>query len=138
MWVSQANFYLYTFSYQPFRGVLGNDTIGIGIGVMCQVLSEAIQSASEGILEDLDNEDGYMSLKISPDSIVAESTINHCFALGALCTIFMIKAHTAPELISPALIQVVIGPCQSIQGLIYFSSYCGPFANSSQLSPSYS
>ena len=95
---------------------------------MRQVLSEAIQIASEGILEDLDNEDGYMSLKISADGIVAESTINRCFTLGALCTIFMIKAHAAPEPISPALIQAAIGPCQSIQERQWVRSISPPIA----------
>jgi hypothetical protein len=40
-----------------FSGRPGDDAVGSG--VMRQVLLEAIRLASEGILEDLDNDDGY-------------------------------------------------------------------------------
>ena len=93
---------------------------------MCQVLSEAVQIASRDIVEDLDNDNGYISLKISADSIVSETTINHCFALGALCTIFMIKAYAALELIFPALIQAAIGNCHSVQDRKWVQSISPP------------
>jgi len=95
---------------------------------MRQVLSEAVQIASRDIVEDLDNDDGYVSLKISADGIVSETTINRCFALGALCTIFMIKAHAAPEPISPALIQAAIGHCHSVQDRKWVQSISPPIA----------
>jgi len=95
---------------------------------MRQVLSEAVQIASGDIVEDLDNDDGYVSLKISADRIVSETTINRCFALGALCTIFMIKAHAAPEPISPALIQAAIGHSHSVHDHQWVQSISPPIA----------
>ena len=56
--------------------------------------------------------DGYMSLRIS--SFISEATLNNAFALGALCAIFMIKAHSMPGRVSPALIQAAIGGVNSI------------------------
>ncbi|KDR69131.1 hypothetical protein GALMADRAFT_215412 [Galerina marginata CBS 339.88] len=117
------------FSYQHWHvrgGLLGDDSVGGG--VMRQVLSEAIQIVSRDIVEDLDNDDGYVTLKISADGIVSETTVNSCFALGALCTIFMVKAHAAPEPISPALIQAAIGPCRSVQERKWVRSIAPPIA----------
>lgn len=57
--------------------------------------------------------DGYMGLRIS-SAFVSEATLNSAFALGALCAIFMIKAHSMPGRVSPALIQAAIGGVDSI------------------------
>ena len=120
-------------SYWHFSGRYGDDSVGTG--VMRDILSEAIKIASEGILEDLDNNDGYMTLRISADGMVSERTIDRCFALGALCTIFMIKTHGAPEPISPALIQAAIGSLSSIQERRWLRSISPPIASILSLLP---
>ena len=102
---------------------------------MWDILSEAIKIASEGIIEDLDNNDGYMTLRISADGMVSDGTVDRCFALGALCAIFMIKAHSAPEPISPALIQAVIGSLVSIQERGWLRSISPPIASILDLLP---
>ena len=43
------------------------DDDSVGTGVMRDVLLEAIKIASEGILEDLDNNDGYMTASANFD-----------------------------------------------------------------------
>ena len=89
---------------------------------MRQVLLEAIHLASNGIVEDMDNGDGYLSLKISQDSIVDKATLDRCFALGALCAIFLVKTHSAPDPISPFLLQAVTGGLFSIVDLKWVQS----------------
>lgn len=67
-----------------------------------------------GIVDDLGNEDGFMTLKISPD-FAGEDTLDDIFAFGALsCAIYMIKTHVGPDPVSPALIQAAIGGINSI------------------------
>lgn len=66
-----------------------------------------------GIVVDLGNEDGFVTLKISPD-FASEDTLDDIFAFGALCAIFMIKAHLGPDPVSPSLIQATIGGIDSI------------------------
>ena len=111
------------------------DDDSVGTGVMRDVLSEAIKIASEGILEDLDNNDGYMTLRISADGMVSGRTVDRCFALGALCTIFMIKAHAAPEPISPALIHAAIDSLTSLQERAWLRSVSPPIASTLDLLP---
>lgn len=60
-----------------------------------------------------DTGDGYVTLRISP-AFVSEATLNNAFALGALCAIFLVKAHSMPGRVSPALIQTAIGGVDSI------------------------
>ena len=109
---------LFRFShFHHFSGRTGEDAMGGG--VMCQVLLEAIHLASNGIVEDMDNGDGYLSLKISQDSIVDKGTLDCCFALNALCTIFLVKTHSAPDLISLILLQAVTGGFFSIVDLMW-------------------
>ncbi|KDR72188.1 hypothetical protein GALMADRAFT_229037 [Galerina marginata CBS 339.88] len=125
---------IFSFEHWLFRGGLrGDDTSGGG--VMRQILLEAVQLASEGIVEDLDNGDGYVSLKISADRMVSDKTLDRCFALGALCTIFMVKAYAAPEPISPALIQAAIGTHYSIQERRWIRSISPPVAETLDLLP---
>jgi hypothetical protein len=119
-------YHISSLSLWNFSGRHGNDAVGSG--VMRQVLLEAIHLASEDILEDLDNDDGYQTLKISADFMVSDKTLRQCFALGALCTIFMIKTHSAPEPISPALIQAAIGSRYSIQDRNWVRSISPPIA----------
>jgi len=88
----------------------------VGTGVMREVLMTAIQvflNPERGIVEDLGIEDGFVSLKISAD-FVCEDTLDDIFTFGALCAIFMIKAHLGPDPVSPALIQAAIGGTSSI------------------------
>ena len=44
-----------------------DDDDSVGTGVMRDVLSEAIKIASEGIFEDLNNNDGYMTASANFD-----------------------------------------------------------------------
>jgi hypothetical protein len=84
---------------------------------MRQVLSEALmicQSKENDITEHLGNSDDYISLKISADAIILEDTLDLYYAFGVLCAIFLIKTHSAPEPVSPALIQAAIGGIDSI------------------------
>ena len=88
----------------------------VGTGVMREVLMTAIQkylAPERGIVDDLGNEDGFVTLKVSPD-FASEDTLNDIFAFGALCAIFMIKTHVGPDPVSPALIQAAIGGIGSI------------------------
>jgi len=95
---------------------LGNRGDIVGTGVMREILMTAIQEylkPERGIVEDLGNEDGFVTLKISPD-FAGEETLDDVFAFGALCAIFMIKAHIGPDPISPALILAAISGVPSI------------------------
>lgn len=81
---------------------------------MREVLMEVIDLLLEphiGLVQETG--DGYMGLRIS-SAFVSEATLNNAFALGALCAIFMIKAHSMPGRVSPALIQAAIGGVESI------------------------
>jgi len=94
---------------------LGEDAIGEG--VMREVLLAAVQSfltPEVGILEDLSNNDGYFTLKVSIGGFVSNNTLDNIFTLGALCAIFWLKCHAAPSPISPALIQAAIGGIDSL------------------------
>lgn len=103
---------------------------------MREVISEAMRLASEGIVEFLDNNDDYVTLKISADCIVDEEVLNRCFALGALCSILMIKTHSAPEPISPMLIQAVIEGVDSIMEDRWLETVSPPVAKVLALIPS--
>lgn len=84
---------------------------------MRQILCEALmicQSKENDITEHLSNTDEYISLKISVDGIMLEDTLDLYYAFGVLCSIFLIKTHSAPEPVSPALIQAAIGGIDSI------------------------
>ena len=84
---------------------------------MRQVLSQALaifRNTHHDIVEHLGNADDYVGLKISADGIVQEDTLDVYYAFGVLCAIFLIKTHSAPEPISPALIQMAIGGIDSI------------------------
>lgn len=84
---------------------------------MRQVLSEALivcQNKENDITEHLGNSDDYIGLKISADAIILEDTLDLYYAFGILCAIFLIKTHSAPEPVSPALIQAAIGGIDSI------------------------
>ena len=97
---------MYSFNRGP-----NNQQDVVGTGVMREVLMTAIQvflDPERGIVEDLGIEDGFVSLKISAD-FVCEDTLDDIFTFGALCAIFMIKAH-----LGPALIQAAIGGTGSI------------------------
>ncbi|KAG2069018.1 hypothetical protein BDR04DRAFT_1119323 [Suillus decipiens] len=75
-----------------------------GEGVMRQVLTEALVlclSESCGITQTLDK-DGFHVLRIR--DFPSPSDIEHAFALGAICTMMMIRGHIAPDPISPALL----------------------------------
>ena len=84
---------------------------------MRQVLLEALllcTNSQNDITEDLGNSDDYVSLKVSAEGIVQEETLDLYYAFGVLCAIFLIKTHSAPEPVSPALIQAAIGGIDSI------------------------
>jgi len=61
-----------------------------------------------GIVEDLGIEDGFVSLKISADFVCEDTLDDILFTFGALCAIFMIKAHLGPDPVSPALLLQII------------------------------
>jgi hypothetical protein len=140
--VCQVYAYFYTYqefliTYQVFRGHEDNIDI-VGNGVLQQVLDEALQQCltfEEGLVEELENGDGYISLKISADGIVDTDRLHKFFALGALCTIFMIKMHNRPEPISPALIQAAIGGINSILELSWIQAISPPVAEILSLIP---
>lgn len=84
---------------------------------MRQVLLEALmicQTKENDITEHLGNSDDYIGLKISADAIIMEDTLDLYYTFGALCAIFLIKTHSAPEPVSPALIQAAIGGIDSV------------------------
>ncbi|KAF8950867.1 hypothetical protein BDZ97DRAFT_1933246 [Flammula alnicola] len=94
-----------------------NDDDNIGSAVMREVLAEALvfcQSAENDIVEHLGNSDDYVGLKISADGIVQQDTLDLYYAFGALCAIFMIKTHAAPEPFSPAFILAALQGIDSI------------------------
>lgn len=108
-------------------GGVGQDAVGSG--VVREVLYEAIKiAASDDIVESVDNEDGYVTLKVSTDDIVGEESLDKCFALGVLCTFFLCKTHSAPDPISPVLLQVAIGGFDSIMDAPWLKSVCPPIA----------
>ncbi|KAG1737480.1 uncharacterized protein EDB91DRAFT_1249612 [Suillus paluster] len=75
-----------------------------GEGVMRQVLTEALMlclSESYGITQILDKH-GFHVLCIH--NFPTPSDIECAFALGAVCTMMMIRGHIAPDPISPALL----------------------------------
>jgi hypothetical protein len=84
---------------------------------MRQVLSEALmicQNEENDITEHLGNSDDYIGLKISADAIILEDTLDLYYTFGILCAIFLIKTHSAPEPVSPSLIQAAIGGIDSV------------------------
>jgi len=94
-----------------------SDDDNVGSGVMRQILAQAIaicQNLDHDITEHLGNSDDYVVLKISADGIVQQDTLDLYYAFGVLCAIFLVKAHSAPEPVSPALIQAAIGGIDSI------------------------
>jgi hypothetical protein len=65
------------------------------------------------------NSDNYVSLKTS--SFVSSARLDVYFALGILCAMFLIKAETGPEPVSPALLQATIGGFDSLKDLSWLS-----------------
>lgn len=66
-----------------------------------------------GLVQDTGNGDGYVTLRTS-SLFVSNDTLNNAFALGVLCAFFMLKCHSGPDPVSPALIQAAIGGVDSI------------------------
>jgi hypothetical protein len=98
------------------RGNVSNDNVGNG--VMRQILSEALKMClDENIC--VTNSDNYVSLKVS--SFVSSARLDIFFALGILCAMFLIKAETGPEPVSPALLQAAIGGFDSLKDLGWLS-----------------
>ena len=97
-------------------GLPGRDAVGSG--VIREVLMEAINLLllpERGLVQDTGNGDGYLTLRISSSSLfVSNDTLNNTFALGVLCAFFMLKCHSGPDPVSPALIQAAIGGVDSI------------------------
>ena len=84
---------------------------------MRQVLSEALLfccSAQNDLTEHVGGSDDYISLKVSADGIIQPDVLDLYYAFGAICALFLIKTHSAPEPVSPALIQAAIGGVDSI------------------------
>ncbi|KAF8971331.1 hypothetical protein BDZ97DRAFT_1913826 [Flammula alnicola] len=108
---------MFSWCHWIFRAGDPNDDDNIGSAVMREVLAEALvfcQSAENDIVEHLGNSDDYVGLKISADGIVQQDTLDLYYAFGALCAIFMIKTHAAPEPFSPAFILAALRGIDSI------------------------
>ena len=100
-----------------FRSCSGlPDRDAVGSGVIREVLMEAINLLllpERGLVQDTGNGDGYLTLRTS-SLFVSDDTLNNAFALGVLCAFFMLKCHSGPDPVSPALIQAAIGGVDSI------------------------
>lgn len=91
----------------------GRSSDAMGDGVTRQVLSEAIRIACSRTCQDVQStEDGFVFLQVDefPDADLED----YAFALGVLSTMFLLRVHSAPLPISPALLQVAIGGINSL------------------------
>lgn len=85
----------------------------IGDGVTRQVIYEAIHIASHRTCQDPQStEDGFVSLQV--DEFPDADQEDYAFSLGVLCAMFLLRVHSEPLPVSPALLQVTIGEIDSL------------------------
>lgn len=77
------------------------------------MLSEAIQVACKHTCQDVQlTDDGFVFLQI--EEFPGGEVEDYAFALGVLCTMFLLRVGSAPLPVSPALLQVAIGGIESL------------------------
>ncbi|KAG2126900.1 hypothetical protein DEU56DRAFT_758730 [Suillus clintonianus] len=116
-----------------FRAGRSGDTIGDG--VTHQVLYEAICVASNRTCQDVQStEDGFVFLQV--DEFPDADQEDYAFALGVLCTMFLLRVHSAPLPVSPALLQVTIGGIDSLVDSAWLEAILPDMFNVLKLFPS--
>ena len=86
----------------------GTSVDRLGDGVMRQVLAHTINELSTVVCGDPKTSgDHYAHLQTV--QFGEETLDDHAFALGVLCSMFLIRAHAAPLPISPILLQYMFG-----------------------------
>lgn len=79
-------------------------------------------------------EDGFVFLQV--DEFPDADQEDYAFALGVLCTMFLLRVHSAPLPVSPALLQVTIGGIDSLVDSAWLEAILPDMFNVLKLFPS--